>query len=116
MVFRQFEVISISLETLNILSKIFVFVKLFNRSYPFFRNNLGYGHPVHVQPVRNNLRRPTSTHHFPPPRFQFQKGFASRCSWKCTAVVFILLSLVLTATLAYMTCKYSNLLFHVFFI
>ncbi|XP_072158624.1 teneurin-m isoform X3 [Bemisia tabaci] len=67
------------------------------------RNNLGYGHPVHVQPVRNNLRRPTSTHHFPPPRFQFQKGFASRCSWKCTAVVFILLSLVLTATLAYMT-------------
>ncbi|RZF37225.1 hypothetical protein LSTR_LSTR014116 [Laodelphax striatellus] len=67
------------------------------------RCSLGFGPPVPVLPVRNNLRRPGSTHHFPPPRFQFQKSFASRCTWKCTAIVFIILSLVLTAALTYIS-------------
>ncbi|XP_075234226.1 teneurin transmembrane protein Ten-m isoform X2 [Lycorma delicatula] len=72
------------------------------------RCSLGFGPPVPVLPVRNNLRRPGSTHHFPPPRFQFQKSFASRCTWKCTAIVFIILSLVLTAALTYVSM--ANLL------
>uniref|UniRef100_A0A1B6CCY7 Tenascin-like protein n=1 Tax=Clastoptera arizonana TaxID=38151 RepID=A0A1B6CCY7_9HEMI len=72
------------------------------------RCSLGFGPPVPVLPVRNNLRRPNSSHHFPPPRFQFQKSFASRCSWKCTALIFIILSLVLTAALTYISM--ANLL------
>ncbi|XP_046665298.1 teneurin-m isoform X3 [Homalodisca vitripennis] len=73
------------------------------------RCSLGFGPPVPVLPVRNNLRRPNSSHHFgSPPRFQFQKSFASRCSWKCTAIVFIILSLVLTAAVTYMSM--ANLL------
>lgn len=59
---------------------------------------------VPVLPVRNNLRRPNSSH-FPPAasRFHFRKGLASRCSWRCTAIVFIMLSVVLTAALSYIS-------------
>uniref|UniRef100_A0A8D8RGM7 Tenascin-like protein n=2 Tax=Cacopsylla melanoneura TaxID=428564 RepID=A0A8D8RGM7_9HEMI len=64
---------------------------------------MGFGAPVPVLPVRNNLRRPNSTHHFPPSRFQFQKGFTSKCSWKCTAIALIVLCLLLTAALSYIT-------------
>ncbi|CAH1394248.1 unnamed protein product [Nezara viridula] len=72
------------------------------------RCSLGFGPPVPVLPVRNNIRRPNSNHHFPPPRFQFQKSLTSRCSWKCTAIVFIILSLVLIAALTYLAA--SNIL------
>ncbi|KAI5732577.1 hypothetical protein M8J76_001881 [Diaphorina citri] len=64
---------------------------------------MGFGAPVPVLPVRNNLRRPNSTHHFPPSRFQFQKGFTSKCSWRCTAIALIVLCLLLTAALSYIT-------------
>ncbi|XP_024082461.1 teneurin-m isoform X3 [Cimex lectularius] len=66
------------------------------------RCSLGFGPPVPVLPVRSNIRRPNSNHHFPPPRFQFQKSLTSKCSWKCAAIVCIILSLVLTAALTYM--------------
>ncbi|XP_069696130.1 teneurin-m isoform X2 [Periplaneta americana] len=66
------------------------------------RCSLPFGTPVPVLPVRNNLRRPNSSH-FPQSRFQFRKGLTSRCTWKCTAIVFIILSVVLTAALTYMS-------------
>ncbi|CAB3228851.1 unnamed protein product [Arctia plantaginis] len=63
-----------------------------------------FGTPVPVLPVRNNLR---STN-FPPTgsRFHFRKGFSSRCSWKCTAIVFIILFILLLAISSYMTASY----------
>ena len=67
------------------------------------RCSLPFGTPVPVLPVRNNLRRPNSTH-FPPSRFQFRKGFTS-CSWKRTAIIFIILSVVLLAAVTYMLGK-----------
>lgn len=58
-------------------------------------------------PVRNNLRRPTSSHHFSSAsRFQFQKGFASRCSWKCTSIVLIIVCLLMAVALTYITSKF----------
>lgn len=62
-----------------------------------------------VLPVRNNLRRPNSSH-FPQSSrsFQFRKGLASKCSWKCTAIVFIILCVVLTAALTYMFGEYDS--------
>ncbi|XP_028159380.1 teneurin-m isoform X2 [Ostrinia nubilalis] len=63
-----------------------------------------FGAPVPVLPVRNNLR---STH-FPPAasRFHFRKGLSSRCSWKCTAIVFIILFVLLLAIASYMSASY----------
>ncbi|XP_022179145.1 teneurin-m isoform X3 [Myzus persicae] len=73
------------------------------------RCSLGYGVGMPVLPVRNNLRRPTSSHHFSSAsRFQFQKGFASRCSWKCTSIVLIVVCLLMAVALTYITS--SNLL------
>lgn len=74
------------------------------------RCSLPFGTPVPVLPVRNNLRRPNSSH-FPPARFQFRKGF-TKCSWRCTAIVFIILSVVLLAAVTYMSGKFSLLNFH----
>ena len=68
------------------------------------RCSLPFGTPVPVLPVRNNLRRPNSSH-FPQSRFQFRKGLTSKCTWKCTAIVFIIFSVVLTAALTYMSGK-----------
>ncbi|XP_076273630.1 teneurin transmembrane protein Ten-m isoform X3 [Rhynchophorus ferrugineus] len=64
-------------------------------------NSLTYGGQMPVLPVRNNLRRPNSSH-FPPPtsRFHFQKGFTSRCTWKCTSIILIIVSLVLLAAIS----------------
>lgn len=67
------------------------------------RMGLPYGAQVPVLPVRNNLRRPNSSHFSHASRFQFRKGLASKCSWKCTAIVFIILSVVLTAALSYVS-------------
>ncbi|XP_065159892.1 teneurin-m isoform X3 [Atheta coriaria] len=64
-----------------------------------------YGTPVPVLPVRNNLRRPNSSHFPPANRFHFRKGLASKCSWKCTAIIFIMLSVVLTAALSYISAS-----------
>ncbi|XP_050525472.1 teneurin-m isoform X5 [Daktulosphaira vitifoliae] len=73
------------------------------------RCSLGYGIGMPVLPVRNNLRRPTSSHHFSSAsRFQFQKGFASRCSWKCTSIVLIIVCLLMAVALTYITT--SNML------
>uniref|UniRef100_A0A146KU89 Tenascin-like protein n=4 Tax=Lygus hesperus TaxID=30085 RepID=A0A146KU89_LYGHE len=71
-------------------------------------SGLGFGaNAVPVLPVRNALRRPNSNHHFPPQRFHFQKSLTSKCSWKCAAIVCIILALVLAAALTYMAT--SNL-------
>lgn len=60
-----------------------------------------FGTPVPVLPVRNNLRAA----HFAPTasRFHFRKGLSSRCSWKCTAIVFIMLFVLLLAIASYMS-------------
>lgn len=62
-----------------------------------------FGTPVPVLPVRNNLR----SSNFPSAgsRFHFRKGLSSRCSWKCTAIVFIILFVVLLAIASYITGK-----------
>lgn len=80
----------------------------------FYRCSLGYGVGMPVLPVRNNLRRPTSSHHFSSAsRFQFQKGFASRCSWKCTSIVLIIACLLMAVALTYITSKFSKYNSHV---
>ncbi|XP_047545421.1 teneurin-m isoform X4 [Vanessa atalanta] len=63
-----------------------------------------FGAPVPVLPVRNNLRAT----HFPPAasRFHFRKGLSSRCSWKCTAIVFIVLFVLLLSIASYMSASY----------
>ncbi|KAJ0179603.1 hypothetical protein K1T71_005315 [Dendrolimus kikuchii] len=68
------------------------------------RSHPAFGAPVPVLPVRNNLR----ASHFPPAasRFHFRKGLSSRCSWKCTAIVFILLFVLLLAIASYMSASY----------
>lgn len=66
---------------------------------------LPFGTTVPVLPVRNNLRRPNSSHFPQASRFHFRKGLATKCSWKCTAIVFIMLSVVLTAALSYISGK-----------
>lgn len=74
-----------------------------------FRCSLGYGVGMPVLPVRNNLRRPTSSHHFSSAsRFQFQKGFASRCSWKCTSIVLIIVCLLMAVALTFTASKFSK--------
>ncbi|KRT84279.1 hypothetical protein AMK59_1135, partial [Oryctes borbonicus] len=67
------------------------------------RCGLPYGTAVPVLPVRNNLRRPNSSSFPPASRFHFRKGLASKCSWKCTAIVFIMLFIVLTPALLYIS-------------
>ncbi|KAH1028031.1 hypothetical protein HUJ05_001438 [Dendroctonus ponderosae] len=69
-------------------------------------NSLSYGGQMPVLPVRNNLRRPNSSH-FPPAasRFHFRKGLASRCTWKCTAIALIVLCVILTAALSYISAS-----------
>lgn len=68
----------------------------------------GTGVPVPVLPARNQLRRPNSSH-FPQSgatsaaRFHFRKGLARRCSWKCAAIAFILLSVLLAAAISYIS-------------
>lgn len=68
------------------------------------RAHAAFGAPVPVLPVRNNLR----SSHFPPQpsRFHFRKGLSSRCSWRCTAILFILLFVLLLAISSYMSGKY----------
>ncbi|CAK1578856.1 unnamed protein product [Parnassius mnemosyne] len=63
-----------------------------------------FGAPVPVLPVRNNLR----ASHFTPAasRFHFRKGLSSRCTWKCTAIVFIVLFVLLLAIASYMSASY----------
>lgn len=62
-----------------------------------------FGTPVPVLPLRNNLR--ASNYTSAGSRFHFRKGLSSRCSWKCTAIVFIILFVVLLAIASYMTGK-----------
>ncbi|XP_060800606.1 teneurin-m isoform X2 [Amyelois transitella] len=68
------------------------------------RSHPAFGAPVPVLPVRNNLR----ASHFPPAasRFHFRKGLSSRCSWKCTAIVFIILFVLLLAIASYTSASY----------
>lgn len=73
------------------------------------RCGIPYGAQVPVLPVRNNLRRPNSSHFPQASRFHFRKGIASKCTWKCTAIVCIMLSVVLTAALTYISGKATTL-------
>ncbi|KAJ8911461.1 hypothetical protein NQ315_013565 [Exocentrus adspersus] len=68
-------------------------------------SGMPYGPQVPVLPVRNNLRRPNSSHFPQASRFHFRKGLASKCTWKCTAIAFITLSVVLTAALSYISAS-----------
>ena len=40
---------------------------------------------------------------FSPPRFE--KGLTRKCSWKCVAIFFVVLAVILSAALAYITGK-----------
>lgn len=51
-------------------------------------------------PVRNNVRRPVSSH-FIHSRLHFRKTLSSRCTWKCTAIAFIFLTIALLTALTY---------------
>ncbi|XP_049888088.1 teneurin-m isoform X2 [Pectinophora gossypiella] len=68
------------------------------------RSHPAFGAPVPVLPVRNNLRAT----HFPSnaSRFHFRKDLSSRCSWKCTAIVFIILFVLLLAIASYISASY----------
>ncbi|XP_035234064.1 teneurin-3-like, partial [Stegodyphus dumicola] len=59
------------------------------------RCHLSYSSAV---PVCNNVRRPSPGHYS---RFQFRKTFSSRCTWKCTAIVCLFISLAILSALAY---------------
>lgn len=73
-----------------------------------------FGAPVPVLPVRNNLR---ATHFAPTAsRFHFRKGLSSRCSWKCTAIVFIILFVLLLSIASYMSGAYPFSIYFVFLI
>ena len=41
-------------------------------------------------------------HHYSAP-INFRKGFSGKCSWKCTAIAVIMLCIVLTSVLVYMS-------------
>lgn len=69
------------------------------------RCGMTYGPQVPVLPVRNNLRHQNSSHLLPSSRFHFRKGLRTRCSWKCTAIVVIFLSVILTSVLFYILGK-----------
>ncbi|XP_033609261.1 uncharacterized protein LOC111869196 isoform X2 [Cryptotermes secundus] len=64
--------------------------------------SLPFGTPVPGLPIHNNLRRPNSSH-FPQSWFQFWRGLTSECTWKCTAIICIILSVVLAGVLTYVS-------------
>lgn len=57
-----------------------------------------------VLPPRSTICGPPSHHHYSAP-LNFRKGLASKCTWKCTAIIVIMLSAVLMSTLIYITGK-----------
>lgn len=60
-----------------------------------------------VLPPRSTICGPPSHHHYSAP-LNFRKGLVSKCTWKCTAIIVIMLSVVLMSTLIYITGKFSN--------
>jgi teneurin len=52
-------------------------------------------------------------HHYSTP-LNFRKGFTSKCSWKCTAILVIMLCVVLLSILVYMSGKLLNCLFKMY--
>ncbi|GBN22914.1 hypothetical protein AVEN_160374-1 [Araneus ventricosus] len=71
------------------------------------RCHLSYSSGVPV-PVCNNVRRSSPGHYS---RFQFRKSFSSRCTWKCTAIVCLFISLAILSALAYFVGKSRSLPF-----
>ncbi|CAB4065038.1 Tenascin-X,Tenascin,Teneurin-m [Lepeophtheirus salmonis] len=67
------------------------------------RDTLHYGTGVPVLPCRNNMRRPLNGSLSPNGRLH--KRIRGYCSWRCTAVFFIILTLALTAALIYITAS-----------
>lgn len=59
-----------------------------------------------VLPPRSTICGPPSHHHYSAP-LNFRKGLVSKCTWKCTAIIVIMLSVVLMSTLIYITGKFS---------
>lgn len=60
-----------------------------------------------VLPPRGTICGPPS-HHYSAP-LNFRKGLASKCTWKCTAIIVIMLSVVLMSTLIYITGKFNKI-------
>ena len=59
--------------------------------------------------MRNNLQGTTSS--IKPPRHSHsrhfaEKNFARKCSWRCIAIFFVVLAVILSAALAYITGKF----------
>lgn len=47
-------------------------------------------------------------HHYSTP-LNFRKGFTSKCTWKCTAILVIMLCVILFSILVYMSGEFSSL-------
>ncbi|GFR19463.1 teneurin-m [Trichonephila clavata] len=62
-------------------------------------------YPTSTIPNRSSsssmLRRPLSTNQFAHSHFQLRKSNSRQCSWKCTALAFIFVTVALTAALAF---------------
>ncbi|XP_054706826.1 teneurin-m-like [Uloborus diversus] len=58
-------------------------------------------YPSSTLPNRSMLRRPLSTNQFAHSHFQLRKSNTRQCSWKCTALTFIFVTIALTAALAF---------------
>lgn len=59
-----------------------------------------------VLPPRSTMCGAPS-HHYSAP-LNFRKGLAAKCTWKCTAIVVIMLSVVLLSVLIFVAGKYKN--------
>ena len=84
------------------------FVLIFQ--YFFSRSTLQYTtSDTPFLPMRNNLQGTTSS--IKPPRHSHsrhfaEKNFARKCSWRCIAIFFVVLAVILSAALAYITGKF----------
>lgn len=53
----------------------------------------------------NSIPPPHHHHHHYSTPLNFRKGFTSKCTWKCTAILVIMLCVVLLSILVYMSGK-----------
>jgi len=70
----------------------------------YYRSTLQYtSADTPFLPVRNNLQPRCNGRGPSPPRFE--KDLTRKCSWRCVAIFFVVLAIILSAALAYITGK-----------
>jgi hypothetical protein len=57
---------------------------------------------------------PSQHHHHYSTPINFRKGFTSKCSWRCTAILVIMLCVVLLSILVYMSSKFIQIVIRQF--